>query len=54
MSRKGIWQMMENGKESFSEFFAETMAEYWELDSVEQYVKDIHKETCNQYKFYNC
>lgn len=41
------------GKESFSEFFAESLAEYWELDSVEQYVKDMHKEACNQYKFYN-
>ncbi len=40
------------GKKSFSEFFAETMAEYWELDSVEQYVADIHDEAYNQYKFY--
>lgn len=41
------------GNKSFSEFFAETMAEYWELDSVEQYVIDMYEEACNQYKFYN-
>lgn len=41
------------GRETFSEFFAETMAEYWELDTVKQYAMDIHKEACNQYNFYN-
>ena len=40
------------GNETFSEFLAESLAEYWELDSVKQYVKDIHKEACNQYDFY--
>lgn len=41
------------GRKTFSEFFAETMAEYWELDYANQYVIDIHKEACNQYNFYN-
>lgn len=40
------------GNTSFSEFFAETMAEFWELGSVEQYAMDIHSETSQQYKFY--
>lgn len=39
------------GNETFSEFFAETMAEYWELNSAKQYVVDIHREAHNQYSF---
>lgn len=41
------------GNETFSEFFAEALAEYWELDFVEQYVVDMHREAHNQYNFYN-
>lgn len=40
------------GNKSYSEFLAETMAEFWECDQVDEYVIDVYHEVCLQYKLY--